>query len=113
NNEITIEQLQQKYRDQVNDEPGTDHHQIQNGENENYEAVNNDVEQTLIDDPGLNTFAMYEQTETDLNNPPTYQKSKMIMIRLLEEFKKERELEKKMDYTPRHRLNKFVIPLKG
>jgi hypothetical protein len=58
---VTLAHLSKRYQDMVEQVPGTDHWQIENGENEFYEEVNDAVEQTTINDRAVNFF--FEFTE--------------------------------------------------
>ena len=98
---VTLAHLSKRYQDMVEQVPGTDHWQIENGENEFYEEVNDAVEQTTINDRAVNFFIeVTEQTELGVLRGGGYGKiSRRVLRSLYKAFKEESYYEKSMFLT--------------
>lgn len=107
NGDITAEGLIDRYMAGVEDEEGTDHWQIMNGENALYEEINDDVISSVKSDPELSRIGVYSERNHRIDPATGNQLIDRFFQRLYEQIEAERRSERYRAYNPNHPLNNF------
>jgi hypothetical protein len=99
NGDLTADQLIDKFKASANDEKGTEHWQIKDGENKLYEQMNDDVERTIEKNPDLDYGEVITVQYQDQRRTWMHLEKQAIEM-LSEQFRKQRDFEKTVEYNP-------------